>query len=423
MSKFKPVSAFSEETATNSAPTTTATPTTNTFGNSMSSAAPAMPIVPAQNMSPTPYQAPSAPVSYLDIVLEKHHQRLQEAGTDTTKLRQEVAKIAQGFDPRRPDAIYTLGSQSGAKVVEYSDKLLSQVRSKDIDGLGENLNEVVLLAKGINISGLVDSSRSKIPLIGGFIDSFKMNKEKILGKYNTLSQQIEKLVVEMKMTQVRLANRVQDLEKVYVFNVDEYHTLECYILVGEIKAEELNAEITSRKEAPAAADPMEAQAISTLQDTLDRLNKRVHDLRTMQMVAVQTAPMIRMVQKNNQLLIDKFRNLQELTIPSWKKQFTLAISLIEQQKAVELAQKIDDTTNDLMRRNADLLKQNSINTARANQRAVVDIETLEHVQQTLISTIEEVEQIQRDGEQSRADAVTRMESMKSELINKLGGRG
>jgi uncharacterized protein YaaN involved in tellurite resistance len=249
-----------------------------------------------------------------------------------------------------------------------------------------------------------------------------MNKEKILGKYNTLSQQIEKLVVEMKMTQVRLANRVQDLEKVYVFNVDEYHTLECYILVGEIKAEELNAEITSRKEAPAAADPMEAQAISTLQDTLDRLNKRVHDLRTMQMVAVQTAPMIRMVQKNNQLLIDKFRNLQELTIPSWKKQFTLAISLIEQQKAVELAQKIDDTTNDLMRRNADLLKQNSINTARANQRAVVDIETLEHVQQTLISTIEEVEQIQRDGEQSRADAVTRMESMKSELINKLGGR-
>ena len=423
MSKFKPVSAFSEETTTNSAPTTTATPTTNTFGNSMSSAAPAMPIVPAQNRSPTPYQAPGAPVWYLDIVLDKHHQRLQEAGTDTTKLRQEVAKIAQGFDPRRPDAIYTLGSQSGAKVVEYSDKLLSQVRSKDIDGLGENLNEVVLLAKGINISGLVDSSRSKIPLIGGFIDSFKMNKEKILGKYNTLSQQIEKLVVEMKMTQVRLANRVQDLEKVYVFNVDEYHTLECYILVGEIKAEELNAEITSRKEAPAAADPMEAQAISTLQDTLDRLNKRVHDLRTMQMVAVQTAPMIRMVQKNNQLLIDKFRNLQELTIPSWKKQFTLAISLIEQQKAVELAQKIDDTTNDLMRRNADLLKQNSINTARANQRAVVDIETLEHVQQTLISTIEEVEQIQRDGEQSRADAVTRMESMKSELINKLGGRG
>ncbi len=426
MSKFKPVSAFASDDNTQ-----TQRATINTSKDPFASAMPAaepippvvMPIVAAPSASPAVYQAPAAPVSYLDIVLEKHHQRLQDAGTDTVKLRQEVSKIAQSLDIRRPDAIQTLGSQSGAKVVQYSDKLLSQVKSKDIDGLGDNLNEVVSLAKGINISGLVDSSRSKIPLIGGFIDSFKMNKEKILSKYNTLSQQIEKLVVEMKGTQVRLANRVQDLEKIYVFNVEEYHTLECYILVGEIKAEELAAEIATRKEATAAADPMEAQAISSLQDTLDRLNKRVHDLRTMQMVAVQTAPMIRMVQKNSQLLIDKFGNLQELTIPSWKKQFTLAISLIEQQKAVELAQKIDDTTNDLMRRNADLLKQNSVNTARANQRAVVDIETLEHVQQTLISTIEEVEQIQRDGEQSRADAVTRMETMKSELISKLGGRG
>lgn len=415
MSKFKPVSAFGHETATSPAPTTT------TF-NSPPPTMP-MPIASQTEQAPMVYQSPDAPVSYVDIVLAKHQQRLQEAGTNIDKLRQDVTKIAQSFDPRRPDAIYTLGSQSGAKVVEYSDKLLSQVKSKDIDGLGENLNDVVLLAKGINISSLVDGSRSKIPLIGGFIDSFKMNKEKVLGRYNTLSQQIEKLVNEMKQTQVRLSNRIQDLDKVYSFNVEEYHTLECYIIVGEIKSEELRAEVAARQAAPAAADPMEAQTIADLQDVLNRLDKRVHDLRTMQMVAVQTAPMIRMVQSNNQLLIDKFRNLQELTIPSWKKQFTLAIALIEQQKAVELTQKIDDTTNDLMRRNADLLKQNSINTARANQRAVVDIETLEHVQQTLISTMEEVEQIQRDGEQSRTEAVTRMEAMKSELISKLGGRG
>lgn len=418
MSKFKPASAFSTDTPS-SVPTQVAEaiPTP-------SFAAPTAPqaLVKANDHSAAIYQQPSAPASYIDIVMEKHQQRLQEAGTDVAKMRDEVAKIAQSFDPRRPDAIHTLGSQSGAKVVQYSDKLLSQVKSKDLEGLGDNLNEVVLLAKGINISSLADSSKSKIPLIGGLIDSFKMNKEKILGRYESLSKQIEKLVVEMKGSQVRLANRIQDLEKVYVFNVEEYHTLECYILVGEVKSEELRAEIAERQAAPAATDPMEAQAISNLQDVLNRLEKRVHDLRTMQVVAVQTAPMIRMVQNNNQLLIDKFRNLEELTIPSWKKQFTLAVALIEQQKAVELTQKIDDTTNDLMRRNAELLKQNSVNTARANQRAVVDIETLEYVQQTLISTIEEVEQIQRDGEQSRADAVIKMESMKTELITKLGGR-
>jgi uncharacterized protein YaaN involved in tellurite resistance len=418
MSKFKPASAFSSDTP-NSVPTQVAEaiPTP-----SFAAPAAAQALVKANDHSAAIYQQPSAPASYIDIVMQKHQQRLQEAGTDVAKMRDEVAKIAQSFDPRRPDAIHTLGSQSGAKVVQYSDKLLSQVKSKDLEGLGDNLNEVVLLAKGINISSLADSSKSKIPLIGGLIDSFKMNKEKILGRYESLSKQIEKLVVEMKGSQVRLANRIQDLEKVYVFNVEEYHTLECYILVGEVKSEELRAEIAERQAAPAATDPMEAQAISNLQDVLNRLEKRVHDLRTMQVVAVQTAPMIRMVQNNNQLLIDKFRNLEELTIPSWKKQFTLAVALIEQQKAVELTQKIDDTTNDLMRRNAELLKQNSVNTARANQRAVVDIETLEYVQQTLISTIEEVEQIQRDGEQSRADAVIKMESMKTELITKLGGR-
>ncbi len=418
MSKFKPASAFDSNTSS-AAPTTTApvVPEPN-FNSSTNHALVTAP----EHNTPVVYQAPTQPASYLDMVLAKHEQRLQQEGSDVNKVRAEVAKIAQSFDPRRADAIHTLGSQSGAKVVQYSDKLLSQVKSKDLEGLGDNLNEVVLLAKGINISSLVDNSKSKVPLIGSLIDSFKMNKEKVLGRYESLSKQIEKLIKEMQGSQVRLANRIQDLEKVYTFNVEEYHTLECYILVGEVKIEELRAEIAERQAAPAATNPMEAQAISNLQDVLNRLEKRVHDLRTMQMVAVQTAPMIRMVQSNNQLLIDKFRNLQELTIPSWKKQFTLAVALIEQQKAVELTQKIDDTTNDLMRRNAELLKQNSVNTARANQRAVVDIETLEYVQQTLISTIEEVEQIQRDGEQARADAVIKMESMKGELITKLGGR-
>lgn len=416
MSTFKPASAFATDTAD-------AKPTQTEQVMTIPSVAPSTThaLVTAPEHSPAVVSA-TEPVSYIDIILEKHQQRLQEAGTDISKMRTEVTKISQSFDPRRPDAIHTLGSQSGAKVVQYSDKLLSQVKSKDLEGLGDNLNEVVLLAKGINIGSLVDSSKSKIPFIGSLIDSFKMSKEKVLGKYDSLSKQIEKLVVEMKGSQVRLATRIQDLEKVYVFNVEEYHTLECYILVGEVKSEELRAEIAELQAAPSANDPMQAQAISNLQDVLNRLDKRVHDLRTMQVVAVQTAPMIRMVQNNNQLLIDKFRNLEELTIPSWKKQFTLAVALIEQQKAVELTQKIDDTTNDLMRRNAELLKQNSVNTARANQRAVVDIETLELVQQTLIATIEEVEQIQRDGEQSRADAVVKMESMKSELITKLGGR-
>lgn len=405
---FKPVSPFQTAPA-NPAPATDAVN---------------LPPVAASAATPPMVVESAAPaVAAIDVVFERNRERLQQAGTDVDRLRQEVARMAQSFDPKQSNAVHQLGARAGEKIVQYSDKLLTQVKTKDMDGLGEKLQEVVLLAKGINVQALVKNSGSgsKIPLIGGLIDSFRMGKEKLLGKYDTLSKQMEKLVGEIKMSQTRLDTRIRDLDQVYDFNVEEYHNLDCNILVGEIKLEELRQELAQRQAAPAASDPMEAQQLADLQDLITRLDKRVHDLRTMQMVAVQTAPMIRMVQSNNRILIDKFRNLQELTIPSWKKQFTLAIALMEQQQAVELTQKIDDTTNELMRRNADLLRQNSINTARANQRSVVDIETLEHVQQTLISTMEEVEQIQRDGEQSRQQAAGRMEEMKAELIQRMNG--
>lgn len=403
MSKFKPVSAFQTE----SPPAPAAAPV-------------ASPVV---YQEPSPIAARPPAESALEVVFARNQERLQQSGADVGKLRQDVMRLSQSFDPRRSDGVHQLGSKSGEKIVQYSEKLLTQVKTKDMEGLGEKLHDVVMLAKGINVQALVKNSGSgsKIPLIGGLIDSLRMGKEQILGRYDTLSKQIEKLVSEIKVTQTRLNTRIRDLDQVYEFNVEEYRNLDCNILVGEIKVEELRQELEQRRNAPSATDPMEAQALGDLQDLIGRLDKRVHDLRTMQMVAVQTAPMIRMVQSNNRILIDKFHNLQELTIPSWKKQFTLAIALIEQQKAVELSQRIDDTTNDLMRRNADLLRQNSVNTARANQRSVVDIETLEHVQQTLISTMEEVEQIQREGEQSRQQAAGRMEEMKTELMQRLNG--
>ena len=413
MSTFKPASPFQPQTDA-------------ALATDVASAAPLVAPPSAQPPAVIPGQSPAVVtqtprISAIDAVFSRHQERLQQAGTNIEQLRLDVQRLSQSFDPRNPDAIHALGAKAGEKVVQFSDKLLTQVKSADIEGLGDKLHEVVLLAKGINVDVLVKNSgsASRIPLIGGLIDSMRMGKEKILGKYDTLSKQIDKLVADIQITQTRLGTRIKDLETVYQFNIEEYHNLDCTILVGEIKLEELRNELEDRRNAPSASDPIEAQALSDLAALIDRLSRRVHDLQTMQMVAVQTAPMIRMVQGNNQILIDKFRNLQELTIPSWKKQFTLAIALLEQKRAVELTQKIDDTTNELMRRNADLLRQNTIDTARSNQRSVVDIETLEHVQQSLISTMEEVEQIQRDGEQSRQQALVRMEAMKTELITKL----
>lgn len=352
-------------------------------------------------------------------VFDSNMQRLVTSGMDVDDLRQRVSTAVQTFDPFDSNAITKLGSSAGENLVKFSDDMLKQVRGSDVEGIGDKMTEVVVLAKQVNINGMVNGT-SKIPLIGGLINKFKIGKEKIIGQYDSLSKQIEKLMDEVNTTQKRLDGTIQNLERVYQYNFEEYKNLDTNILVGEVKIEELSQELEHMKASPSAStNPIEAQSISDYDAIITRLKKRVHDLKTMQMVAIQTAPMIRMIQSNNRTLIDKFNNLSELTIPSWKKQFVLAIALIEQKNAVALATKIDDTTNELMKRNADLLKMNSIETAKANERSVVDIETLEYVQKNLIETIDEVKKIQQDGETARIEAVKKMENMKTELIEKV----
>jgi len=355
-------------------------------------------------------------------VFDANMQRLVASGMDVNELQQRVSNAVTNFNPYETTAITKLGSDAGEKIVRFSDDMLKHVRSSDVDGIGDKMTEVVVLAKQVNINGLVNGG-SKIPLIGGLINKFIVGKEKIVGQYDSLSKQIEKLLSEVSVTQNRLNGTIQNLENVYLYNVEEYKNLDTSILVGEVKIEELNQQLEEMKASPTAAtNPIEAQNISDLSGIIDRLKKRVHDLKTMQMVAIQTAPMIRMIQSNNRTLIDKFTNLTELTIPSWKKQFVLAIALIEQKNAVELATKIDDTTNDIMKKNADLLKMNSVATAKANERSVVDIQTLEYVQKNLIETIDEVQKIKQEGEVSRIEAVKKMEDMKSQLIEKVTNR-
>ncbi len=362
---------------------------------------------------------PKTSNDYLTAAINKAVLRM-DSSTDAQALTDEVQRVIADFDPFTSGAIHKLGTNSSSRIAQYSDNLLAQVKSEDLEGIGGKLQEVVILARDVNVKGLIsDNKMSRIPIIGSLINKFRDGKDRILIKYDTLGGQIEKLVTEIGTTQKRLGVRIHGLEQLYALNVEEYKSLDVYIIAGEVKLEELQDEVNLRKLSPSAKDPMESQAIANLVDVTERLEKRVHDLRTMQMISVQTAPMIRMIQSNNQRLIDKFNNLQELTIPSWKKQFTLAIALLEQQKAVDLTQKIDDTTNDIMKRNAELLKLNSVQTAKANQRSVVDIDTLQQVQQSLISTIDEVSKIQKEGEQARLTAVTQMQQMKKQLADKI----
>lgn len=196
--------------------------------------------------------------SAMDTVFQRNQDKLIQAGANLPELRVKVQEMVQGFNAHDRDSIAKLGSNAGQRVVNFSEKLLQQVKCNDVEGMGEKLNEVVVLAKGVDVNGLIKTGSSKIPIIGGLINRFKVGKEQILGKYDTLSKQIEKLVTDVKSTQGKLRQRITDLENVYTYNTEEYYNLEMTVLVGEVKLEELRSEMEQRKASPSAQDPMEA---------------------------------------------------------------------------------------------------------------------------------------------------------------------
>ncbi len=194
---------------------------------------------------------------------------------------------------------------------------------------------------------------------------------------------------------------------------DEYKQLGIYIAAGKLKQQEIQQQISEFSAQP--QDQTTTQKIYDLNHLANNLEKRVSDLQVLQQSAMQTLPMIRIIQSNNLMLVDKFYAIKNITLPAWKNQISLAISLNEQKNSVQLANSIDDATNELLRRNADLLHQNSVDTAKANQRSVIDIETLEHVQNTLIKTVNDVIQVQKEGMQKRAEATTRLRALQENL--------
>ena len=231
--------------------------------------------------------------------------------------------------------------------------------------------------------------------------------------FNSTKQQIEVLVQEIESSQAGLKARVETLDKMFYGVQDEYKQLGIYIAAGKLKEQEIQQQIATLSSQ--TQDQTTVQKVYDLNHLSNNLEKRVSDLQVLQQSAMQTLPMIRIIQSNNLMLVDKFYAIKNITLPAWKNQISLAISLSEQKNSVQLANSIDDATNDLLRRNADLLHQNSVDTARANQRSVIDIETLEHVQNTLIKTVNDVIQVQKEGMQKRAEAATRLRALQQNL--------
>ena len=304
------------------------------------------------------------------------------------------------------------GKNIANKTSTYTDELLDLVQNKDLDATGQKLNQVVQVAQQLNTSSILNKSKSS-GFFGGLLSKFKSAKHSFDQHFNTTKEQIDALVKEIESSQSGLKARVGTLDKMFDAVQEEYKQLGVHIAAGQLKQQDIQQQIATLTNQE--QDQQTTQQIYDLNHLANNLEKRVSDLQVLQQSAMQTLPMIRIIQSNNLMLVDKFYAIKNITLPAWKNQISLAISLQEQKNSVQLAKAIDDTTNDLLRRNAELLHQNSVDTAKANQRSVIDVETLEHVQNTLIKTVNDVIQIQKEGMQKRAEATTRLRALQESL--------
>ena len=347
-----------------------------------------------------------------ELVEQKFQQMdLKELGLQPADF-QEVLAARKELQDMSHNSVAEYGKNIATKTSTYTDELLNLVQNRDLDATGQKLNQVVQVAQQLNTSSILSQKKSS-GFFGNIISKFKGAKGNFDAHFNTTKEQLDVLVKEIETSQSGLKARVDTLDKMFDGVQDEYKQLGVHIAAGRLREQELQQEISALTALP--QDQTTTQKIYDLNHLANNLEKRVSDLQVLQQSAMQTLPMIRIIQSNNLMLVDKFYAIKNITLPAWKNQISLAISLSEQKNSVQLANTIDDATNELLRRNADLLHQNSVGTAKANQRSVIDIETLEHVQNTLIKTVNDVIQIQKEGVQKRTEATVRLKALQDNL--------
>lgn len=332
--------------------------------------------------------------------------------------RQAQAKdLAKQIDENNMSAIIAYGSNAQKKLSEFSRSILQQVQMKDTGEVGDVLTELMTKLEESDPKHLTAE-----PNI--FQRVFKRVKNSITEtqmRYQQIGSQIDRVAIRLEREKTDLLNDNQMLEQFYNKNKDYFDALNVYIAAGEVKMEELQQEIIPQaiEKARASKNQMDVQKVNDLNQFLDRLDKRTHDLRLTRQMTIQQAPQIRMIQNTNQVLAEKIQVSVHTAIPLWENQITIALALLRQQNAATSQRQVSETTNSLLLKNSEMLKQSTVDIAREAERGVVDIETLRKTQANLIGALEETLEIQKTGRQQRRLAEEELQSMENELHQKL----
>lgn len=340
----------------------------------------------------------------------------------TQEDREKAASIKENLDLMDSQACLQFGTAAQRSIAEFTDQILSQVRAKDSGYVGELLGELLAELKEVDVTdpGNDEGFLAKIP----FLKSAKNKAEKLISRYEVLKVQVDRIEAKLEQARMEMLKDIGMFDMMYEKNLEYFRNLNLYIAAGEEKIEELQREELPRlrKEAADSGDPMAAQLVHDFEENAGRFEKKIHDLKLSRTIAIQTAPQIKLIQNNDKLLVDKIQTATLNTIPIWKSQIVIALGLGKQQKVLKLNQEISETTNELLARNAQLLKTNTVETAREAQRGVVDVETLKKTNQDLIETIQETLRIQQEGRKKRREAEAELTRLEDQLKEALTGK-
>ena len=341
----------------------------------------------------------------------------QQVETLTPAEQAKVQSIKDGINLMDTSTPLSFGAPAQKEIAQFSDSILAKVRAKDSGEVGVMLNDLVSKVKGFDVTKKNGSFLSNLPIIGSIVGK----ADDIMQGYEKLSVQVDKIQSGLENSKVKMMEDLVMFDTLYQKNLTYFKELQLYIRAGEEKLDEMRTVTLPklREQAAASGDPMAVQVVNDFEQSVDRFEKKIHDLKLSKTLAIQTAPQIRLIQNNDRVLIDRVQSAIYHTIPLWKNQMVIALGLTRQKEVIELQRAVTDATNDLLKRNAEMLKQNSIDTAKANERGIVDIDTVKKVNEDLIATIQETLRIQQEGRQKRQAAEKELVAIEGRLKDAL----
>ncbi len=374
--------------------------------------------VPQLTLNPTPVTQAAAAVQQ-EITVEEQKIAAPGEKLDIESLSPEeqaaVREFAKQIDVTDTNQVLTYGAAAQKNISDFSGQALGKVRTKDLGQVGDMLTDLVTELRGLNfdaqeqkgLKGLFNKGRNRIAELKTQYDKAEVNVDHI-------TEMLDK-------HWITLTKDIATMDKMYEMNQGYFKELSMYIIAGKLRLNELReTELPRlRQKAEQSGLPEDAQAANDYANLLGRFEKKLHDLELTRMISVQMGPQIRLIQNNDSLMAEKIQTSIVNTIPLWKSQMVLALSMHHSQQAMEAQREVTDVTNELLKKNAEALHMGSVEVAKEAERGIVDLETLKHTNQELINTLDEVRKIQDDGRARRAEAEVELGRIEGELRQKL----